>query len=705
MSHDQTLILIILILTVVMFLWGRWRHDMVAAGSLLACVVAGLLPAGEAFSGFGHPAVISVACVLVLSRGLQTSGAVDVLTRWVLPAKAGATLSMAALIGLGAVLSGFMNNVGAMALLMPVAIKLSKRLGLTPGQVLMPLAFGTILGGMTTLIGTPPNLIVAGFRAQAGLGSFGMFDYTPVGLAVAVAGVIFVALVGWRMVPARKQVGFEGFETGAYLTEARVLPDSKVTGRTLRELDHIFDQAGAQIVGLVRNEMRVTAPNPRRRVREADILVIEAEAEALAGLLSEQGLKLEEAGRPPEPPEDDKAKQAAADAGQSRGLEKWDVGRSARTSVDPVQREASPPVAGPVAPEPAAIAGGRQKTLSEPAVEEAATDRKADVAEKSAAGDAVADGSGSSSGTVSQGAADQDGDDKGGEKGAASDEVVLMELVVLPGSMLAGRSASDVQLRTIYGLNLLALSRQGRRSMVRLRAMQFLPGDLMLLQGPPEAIAEFATDNGCVPLAERELRIPNRRKAWQAAIVMACSVAAAALGLLPAAVAFALGVLVSMALRTVPPRSVYEAIDWPVIVLLAALIPVAGAMETTGTADLIARFLLESVAQGSPVVALALILIVTMFLSDLMNNAATAAVMCPIAIGTAVALQVSPDSFLMAVAIGASCAFLTPIGHQNNTLILGPGGFRFGDYWRLGLPLEMMVAAISIPLLLIFWPL
>jgi di/tricarboxylate transporter len=686
MTHEQTLILGILLATVAMFLWGRWRHDMVAAASLLACVVVGLLPAGEAFSGFGHPAVISVACVLVLSRGLQTSGAVDVLARWVLPAKAGTTLSMAALIGLGAVLSGFMNNVGAMALLMPVAIKLSKRLDLSPGQVLMPLAFGTILGGMTTLIGTPPNLIVAGFRAQAGLGSFGMFDYTPVGLAVALAGVAFVALVGWRLVPQRKQVGFEGFETGAYLTEARVLPDSKVIGLTLRELDQIFDQAGAQIVGLVRNEMRVTAPNPRRRVRESDILVLEAEAEGLASLLSAQGLKLEESGRPPEPEaepehkdkEKEKEKGTAKEAVAPASLQKSRAQQAARTDVAAERTDAA---AG-------AGAGALARAVLSPG------------AEGNVPGPAQRD-----DGTHADARGDGKGGEEGDDKGPASDEVVLMELVVLPGSLLTGRSASDIQLRTIYGLNLLALSRQGRRSMVRLRAMPFLPGDLMLLQGPPEAIAEFATDNGCVPLAERELRIPNRRKAWQAAIIMACSVGAAALGLLPAAVAFALGVLATMVLRTVPPRAVYEAIDWPVIVLLAALIPVAGAMETTGTADLIARFLLESVAQGSPVVALALILIVTMFLSDLMNNAATAAVMCPIAIGTAVALKVSPDSFLMAVAIGASCAFLTPIGHQNNTLILGPGGFRFGDYWRLGLPLEILVCAISIPLLLVVWPL
>jgi di/tricarboxylate transporter len=280
-----------------------------------------------------------------------------------------------------------------------------------------------------------------------------------------------------------------------------------------------------------------------------------------------------------------------------------------------------------------------------------------------------------------------------------------MELAVLPGSLLAGRSASDIRLRTKYGLNLLALSRQGRRSMVRLRAMAILPGDLLLMQGPPEVITEFAADHGCVPLAERALRIPSPRKAWLAAAIMLAAVVVAALGLLPAAVAFAAGVLVSMVVRTVPPRAVYDAVDWPVIVLLAALIPVAGAMETTGAADLVARFFLDSVAQGNAVVGLALILVVTMFLSDLMNNAATAAVMCPIALGTASALQVSPDAYLMAVAIGASCAFLTPIGHQNNTLILGPGGFRFGDYWRLGLPLEVLVCAVSIPMLLLVWPL
>ncbi len=650
MQNNQILILAILAVTVGMFLWGRWRHDMVAIGALLACVVTGLLPASEAFLGFGHPAVVSVACVLVLSRGLQLSGAVDVLARHALPKDAGTTLSLLALVGLGALLSGFMNNVGAMALLMPLAIQLARRLEMAPGQVLMPLAFGTILGGMTTLIGTPPNLIVSAFRAQSGTGSFAMFDFTPVGLAVAVAGVAFVALIGWRLVPVRKEAGLEGFETGAYLTEARVMAESKSLGKTLRELDPVLDEVGAQVVGMARDHMRVIAPNPGRRLREGDILVLEAEAESLSKLLSELGLKLEEAVRPPEPAQDDKASEGSEPEG-------------ATPRAQPARKDAAD--AQPV------HASQRTNEIKE------ATDGEQD-SEK----------------------------EKVNEKDdGASREIVLMELAVRPGSLLEGRSATDIQLRSRFGLNLLAVSRHGTRALKRLRMMALKPGDLLLMQGPPDAINEFAADMGCVPLAPRALQMPSVRKAWIASAIMVGSVGAAAFGLLPTAIAFALGVLASMAFRTVPLRAVYDAVDWPVIMLLGALIPVAAVMETTGTADLIARVLLEGVAQGSPVGALVLVLLVTMFLSDLINNAATAAVMCPIAIGTATALGVNADAFLMAVAIGASCAFLTPIGHQNNTLILGPGGFRFGDYWRLGLVVEVIVVAISVPLLLWVWPL
>ncbi|MDA3857785.1 MAG: SLC13 family permease [Roseovarius sp.] len=249
------------------------------------------------------------------------------------------------------------------------------------------------------------------------------------------------------------------------------------------------------------------------------------------------------------------------------------------------------------------------------------------------------------------------------------------------------------------------MSREGRQPQARLRKLKLKSGDLLLMQGPAEMMAEFINDTGCVPLGERELRLPDKNMAIIAGAIMLGAIAIVTLGLLPAPVGFALGVLASMLLRTVPLRKIYTTIDWPIIVLLAALIPVAGAMQTTGAADLLARFLVETIAQGNPIAALAVVLITTMFLSDVMNNAATAAILCPIALGIAATLGVNPDSFLMAVAIGASCAFLTPIGHQNNTLILGPGGFRFGDYWRLGLLVEVLVVVVSLPLLLIVWPL
>ncbi len=613
MELEQGLILGVLVAMVAMFLWGPWRHDMVALGALLASVALGLVPSAGAFAGFGHPAVITVACVLVLSRALQATGAVDLLVRKIMPGNAGPLLTIAALTGIGTVLSGFMNNVGALALLMPVALQVAAKQQLPPGQVLMPLAFGSILGGMTTMIGTPPNLIVSGFRAEAGMDTFGMFDFTPVGLAVAATGVLFVVLLGRFLVPARERSGAEEFDTGAYITEARVTEESKADGMRLREVEQALEEHDAQVLGLVRNDVRVNAPQGHRVVRAHDILVIEAEPDGLSGALSALDLKLEE-DKPQEKPE---AVAAGADAG----------------ATDKSKPEGK------------------------------GNDEKVDT--------------------------------------PASEEIVLVEVTVLPESTLVDRSAGEIHLRTRHGINLLAVSRRGRRAVARLRNMKLQAGDVLLLQGAEDAISEFANETRCAPLATRSLRIPDKRKTVLAAGVMLFAVGGAALGLLPAAISFAAGVLATMALRTLPLRAIYEAIDWPVIILLGALIPVAGAMETTGAASLLAGVLLDGVAQGHAVLGLAVILVVSMTLSDLMNNAATAAIMCPVAIGAAAQLGVSADPYLMAVAVGASCAFLTPIGHQNNTLILGPGGFRFGDYWRLGLPLEVLVVAVSIPMLLL----
>lgn len=388
MTSDQILILVILASAMALFLSARLRHDVVALAALLACVVAGLVPADAAFSGFGHPAVITVACVLVLSRGLQVSGAVDILARTALPQEGGRLLTLTALMALGATLSGFMNNVGAMALLMPVCLQLARRLDLAPGQVLMPLAFATILGGMTTLVGTPPNLIVAGFRESAGVGSFSMFDFTPVGLAVAVGGIAFVALAGWRLVPVKKAAAGENFEIGGYLTEIRVPGESKATGMTLHDLESELEKAGAQIVGLVRNEVRVSAPRGGRRVRADDILVVEADVEAIADVLSKLDLKLEE-------------QKKAKDKKEEKDEESGEDGRTA------AERSARVPASGVSSAENSGANGSSKASAGE--------------------GEDEAD----------------DGEEEETSRSGEGDEIVLRELVVRPESSIVGRSARD----------------------------------------------------------------------------------------------------------------------------------------------------------------------------------------------------------------------------------------------------------------------
>ena len=609
MNQPQVITIGILVAAMAMFLWGRWRHDMVALAALLACVFAGVVPGAEAFSGFGHPAVVTVACVLVLGYGLQLSGAMDIVAKRLLPTSAGPMVSILSLMGLAALLSGFMNNVGALALLMPIAIQIAEKQGLPPGKVLMPLAFGSILGGMTTLIGTPPNLIVSGYRETMGDGAFAMFDYAPVGVAVAVFGVLFVGLVGWRLVPTRTGTDTGKFESGAYLSEVRILEGSKVADKRVKEVDQMLEESDAQLIAMIRRDVRISAPNPRRILREGDILEIEVEPESLSGMLTGMGLKLEEDKEP--------------------------------------DKEETPP------------------SLGDPL---------------------------------------ESVDEKPKEK-AKSEEVVLQELVVTPNAAVVNRSATDLDLRSRYGINLLAISRQGRRTVKRLRSIRIQAGDVLLVRGVSEALSGFSSTFGCLPLATRDIRVPKKGNALKASLIMLAVIAATAFGVFPAAVSFAAGALALVVFGIIPVRSIYKSVDWSVVVLLAAMLPVAGAMSTTGAADMIAGFMLDHLAQGHAVAGLVVVLVVTMFLSDLMNNAATAAVMCPIAVSTSTQLGAHTDAFLMAVAVGASCAFLTPIGHQNNTLILGPGGFRFGDYWRLGLLLEAIVVAVSVPILLWVWPL
>ncbi|UAW98806.1 SLC13 family permease [Halopseudomonas nanhaiensis] len=638
MTHQQIAIFIILAATIGLFLWGRWRHDIVALAALLACVLAGLTPSDQAFDGFSNPAVITVAAVLVLSKGLQSSGAVEAMAQRILPQRGRLLPSLAMLVGLGATLSAFMNNVGAMALLMPIAMQLANRQNLPPGKVLMPLAFGTILGGMTTLIGTPPNLIVSNFRRSATEVPFDMFDFLPVGGGIALIGVLMCVFLGRWLVPSRARADEGSFDTGTYLTEVHIGEGAKAVGRTLGDIEKRLDEFDAQIVGLVRNDFRVSAPYPGRRLQAGDILVIESDPEGLGATLTRLGLKLEEA----------------------------------------------------------------VPTTSQEAETEHGEDSSADTA-----GDAVDSAIlGSRKGDEETGEQPEQANGKDGEERKTTHEdVVIQELVVQPGAPVIGRSASDLQIRTRFSINLLAISRKGHRSIRRLRWTTLQAGDVLLMQGLPEAISGFANEFHCVPLAQRPILIPDGRKASLALGIMAAAVLLAAFDVLPVAVAFTAGVLLFMLTKAIPLRQVYESIDWPIVVLLGAMFPLANAMADTGAADLLARSLLAQIGELHPAFTIGVVMLVTMTLSDFMNNAATAAVMCPIALGIANQMGVNPDSLLMAVAIGASCAFLTPIGHQNNTLILGPGGFGFGDYWRLGLPMELMVLLVGVPLLMWVWPL
>ena len=591
MTTDQSVIFAILLALFVLLVWGRWRYDVVAFACLMTAVAAGLVRPAEAFNGFSHPATITVAAVLVLSRVLSGTGAIDRLTRLVRPAMTRTTTHVGALAGLAAAMSAMMNNVGALGILMPLALESARKAARSPSLLLMPLSFGSILGGLITLIGTPPNIIVASYRGELTGAPFAMFDFAPVGLAVALVGVIFVAIVGWRLVPQRAGARGKGelFDIENYVTEVTVPEDSPHIGKTLREIDELTQDIDAVIMDQIRND-RAYPPATRKQLRGGDILKIEAAPGEIDKFVSQLGLEI---------------------GGQASGV-------------------------------------GPRET---------------------------------------------------------PEDATLMEVVVAPGSRLDGRLISSLQLFARRGITLLGVSRQGRPYHGRLRSFLIRPGDVLLLHGEAEQLADLVPAFGCLPLAERELHFGKRGKGPAVIAIFAGAVAAASFGLVPIHIAFGMAIVLLVVGGLMQVRELYDGIDWSVIVLLGSLIPVGGALQSTGATSLIADNLLVATAGLPAAAVLVIVMVVTMTLSDILNNAATAVVMAPIAATIAERLQVNPDAFLMAVAVAASCAFLTPIGHQNNALILGPGGYRFGDYWRMGLPLEVLVILVAVPVILLVWPL
>ena len=590
LTLDQSIAFGTLLFAFALFLWGRFRYDVVAMMALLAVTLTGLIPFDQAFLGFAHPAVITVAAVLVLSRALQNAGIVDVIVRLLSPLRGSETQQISSQAGLVAILSSFMNNVGALALMLPVALRNAYRDGYAPAKSLMPLAFASLLGGMVTLIGTPPNLIVAGFRETETGTPFGMFDFAPVGLAVAVAGLAFIIFVGPRLLSSdRRGATDDAPDVGDYLAEARVQKSGKAWGKTVQEVEALVD-GEARIVGLVQGTKRQVAPAASKKLHARHVLILEGEPDAIKELVDAGGLKLL----------------------NSEGL-----------SAERLE----------------------------------------------------------------------------------SDQVELAEAVIKPGSRLEGKTPTALTLRRDYGINLLGIARHGRRVHTRLGKIRLQIGDVLLLQGPSDTMASTLAELGCLPLAERSLTIGRPRRLLWAAVIFALAIAATVSNLLPAQVAFAAGAVGVVIAGIVRPTEIYESIDWPVIVLLGAMIPVGQALEVTGSAALVADGMVALGSNFAPVFMIALLLVGTMFISDAINNNTTAVLMAPIGFELATRLEASPDPFLMAVAVGASCSFLTPIGHQSNTLVMAPGGYLFGDYWRLGLPLQVVIAVVAVPMIMIVWPL
>ncbi len=641
---DSTLIFIVLGLTLSAFVWGRFRYDLVALSALLGSVMLGLVPGDDAFLGFGHPAVITVAAVLVLSRAFEHSGVVDVIAEQVLRVGERLFLQLAALTGTVVVLSGFMNNVGALALLLPVAMRLAREHDTSPSLLLMPLAFGSLLGGLTTLIGTPPNIIIASYRGSVTGESFGLFSFSPVGVAVALAGLAFILLIGWRLVPQRagKASTEEMFDTANYLVELEVDEEAKANGWTLYDLQDALEET-IPVLAVVRDDKRRAGHAFHGELRAGDILLLEAGPDEMKLLEDKAGLRV---GKDPEEEEKGKEKEK-----QESEVEKVEDDKKAQHNSD--------------------------RNSSESPEEEKDEEK----------------------------GKDNDKQEKETKSGVDTEGLQLVEAVVRTDSMMVNRTAGQLRLHNQFGLHLVAVARDGGRLKQRLHDIRFRPGDVLLLQGGESELSESLATLGCLPLASRNLSLGQPRMLLVSLGIFAAAILAILFGLLPAAVALSSAALVSLLVGVLPLREGYQAIDGPVIVLLGAMIPVGQALESSGGATLIADTMLIWGGQWPAVVTLVGLFVLTMMLSDVINNAAAAVLMAPIAVSLANGFGASIDPFLMAVAVSASCAFLTPIGHQSNTLVMGPGGYRFGDYWRMGLPLEIVVLAVAIPMILLVWPL
>lgn len=587
MTPDQAIAFAILGVTICLFVWDRLPYDLVALLALAAGVFAGIIPAAKAFEGFSDDIVIIVGSALVISHAVARSGVIETLMRPLLPYLKTERTQVPILTGAVALMSVFTKNIGALAIFMPVALQLARRTGGSASSLLMPMAFASLLGGTITLIGTSPNIIVSRVREEVTGKPFEMFDYTPVGLGVTLAGLAFLAF-GHRLLPRGRRGAASrdaAFTMEGYTAEARVPPDSPLIGRTVAQVQALGD-AQVRLAAIIRERFRRFFPSPERQVLAGDVLLLEGEPEDLERLIARGGLQL--AGEAPD---------------------------------------------------------------------------------------------------------------------AARRPMSVVEGVVASDSPLVAQTPVGAGLQPRHGVGLLAVSRSGQRITQRLDTLRLRAGDVVVLKGDGERLPEALGHLRVLPLAERGLSLGASHRSYVPGAVLLGAMGLVALHLVPVSVAFFGAAVLLLVLRVMTMEEAYRAVDWPVLVLLGALIPVSNAVRDTGGTDLIAGWL-SQVAQGlPPVAALALVMVAAMAVTPFLNNAATVLMLGPIAATLAGKLGLSPDPFLMAVALGAASDFLTPIGHQCNTLVMGPGGYRFGDYWRLGLPLSLLIVGVGVPLIAFVWPL
>ncbi len=590
-TNVQLYALVILFCSFIAFMVGKWRFDVVALGALLAMVLGGVVPIGDAFSGFSHRAVITVAAVLVLSNALGNTGVTYHLSQHLSRFSDRPVLLILTLTGLVAFFSAFMNDVGALALIMPVALQVSQRYNIPTSRLLMPMAFASLLGGTATLIGTPPNMIIAQYRetADPSLGAFAMFDFLPTGIVIVIVGLLYISFIGWRLIPVRDtESNSRLFETDDYLLEAKILANNKFIGKTIGELEKVTEDH-VNVVTLLRGARRLLSPSKEEVLRENDILLIE---------------------------------------GQPEDLKQMEL-----------------------------LSGVNIKFT------------------------------------------------KGGKEKDAIESMEILEVVVNPGARISGHMLSELYLRERYNINILGVSRQGESIRQRFSRLTLKAGDILLIQGDKKELPETMNYLGCLPLAERNIRLKPSSKMWPTVGIFMLSVLAVALQILPPHIAFPLAILLLVLFKLIPLREVYQSIDGPLIILLGCFITVGAALEQSGATNIIVTSIVPLLEGLPAMLVLSIVMLITMLITDVINSSATAVIMAPIAVGVANMMGHNIDPYLMIIAIACSCAFNTPIGHHSNTLVMGPGGYQFGDYWRMGFLLDLLLIVTVVPTVIYVWPL